>query len=424
MKVLVIAEAANPDWVSVPLVGWSLANSLRKVVDTHLVTQIRNTAAITKYGLIENQDFTAINSEKFAKPLFEIANFLRGGENKGWTLMTAASALSYYYFEYCVWKQFGEDLKSGKYDLVHRVTPLSPTIPSFLARKCNKHGVKFILGPLNGGVPWPVGFDSSRRKEKEYLSYIRNAYKMMPGYRSTITHSAAIIAGSSYTLGQLPSKFNDKYFYIPENGINPDKFSSRAKPIKDGVLRACFVGRLVPYKGPDMLLEAALPLLTTGKLELDIIGDGPLMHTLKAFVKTHNLENCVSLHGWVEHSLVQDVMINSQVLAFPSIREFGGGVVLEAMALGIVPLVIDYAGPGDLVTQETGYKVALGTRGEIISGVRSGLNNVLSKQSTLPIMAQRCIDLIKQKFYWDVKAQQVAEIYRWTLDNDEPKPKF
>lgn len=423
-RVLVIAEAANPDWVSVPLVGWNIATALRSVADVHIVTQIRNRAAFLSRGLIEGRDFTAIDSEAFAAPFYNLAERLRGGEGKGWTTITALQSLAYPYFEHLVWKRFGAAIKAGQYDVVHRVTPLSPTAPSSLARRCRRAGVPFLLGPLNGGLPWHPEYSRERIKEREWLSYIRKAYSFLPTIRSTYRNAAAIIAGSCHTSGEL-THHQRPMIYIPENGIDTARFGSAAEIRKrHDKLRLVFVGRLVPYKGADIALEACCELLRAGKAHFDIIGDGPDMAALKSLVAKLEIEHAVTLHGWQSHENVAGLLQTADVMVFPSVREFGGGVVLEAMACGVVPIVIAYGGPGELVTPECGFAIPIGARATITRQIETTVAAIANNEFNLDVMSPAAKERIAKLYSWQAKAAQISAVYQWLLTSRSGVPDF
>lgn len=424
-RVLLIAEAANPEFSSVPLEGWSHSRAIAGLTDAHIVTQVRNRAAFERSGLVEGRDFTAINSEAVARPVHLLAGCLRGGRGKGWTTVMAMSVCSYLYFERLIWRRFGPSLQRGEYDLVHRLTPLSPTIPSPLARRCQRIGVPFIIGPLNGGLPWPKGFGLARRREREWLSYIRDAYKLVPGYHATRRNAAAIIVGSIATAKQIPNRYTDKCVYIPENAVDPKRFAAKRDDSKAaGQLRVVFLGRLVPYKCPDVLLEAAAPLIREGRLTLTYIGEGPKGDEIRDRIADLGLGKGVRMVGWLNHGEVQHALARHDVLALPSIREFGGAVVLEGMAVGLVPVVVDYGGPGELVTANTGYKIPLGPRNEIIDRMHEVFTRLAERPDELAAKRAVAQERVQRSFTWAAKAKQICEVYRWVRGERDNKPDF
>ena len=418
-RVLVIAELANPDWVSVPLVGWSHWRALSRLVDGHLVTHARNRENILKAGEPAAR-ITTIDTSQLDRMMWRLAHMLGSGSGGGQTTITALGTLPYYYFEHCLWRELGARIRAHEWDIVHRLTPLTPAAPSLIAAKCAEHGVPFVIGPLNGGLPWPKGFRHVLLQEREWLSYLREAYKLLPGYQQTRRFASAIIVGSSVARMQITRRYRHKTVYIPENAIDPARFQNQNLAPVTLPLKVVFVGRFAPLKGIDMLIESAAPLVRAGLVNLELIGDGQLAGPLREMAIKENLPDTI-FAGWVDHGKLQDRLAAADILALPSIREFGGGVVLEGMALGLVPIVMNYGGPGELVSADTGFRIPMGSRAEIISAFRATLEGLAAAPSSIRAIGARARDRVLRLFTWDAKAAQVFEVYRWVLkERDMP----
>jgi len=415
LRVLLIAESANPEWTSVPLIGWNLSMALARKVDAHIVTQIRNRDALLRQGLVEGVHFTAIDNERLASLLVKVAAKLRGGVGKGWTTISAFSALAYYSFERKLWKEFGERLASGEFDVVHRITPLSPTHASPIAKYLADLKIPFVLGPLNGGIPWPSGFRHRQHAENEWLSYVRHLYKFMPGYVSTRKNSSAILVGSKYTLSELPHWAAEKCVYLPENSVDHAVFRSPRSRCAMLPLKAIFVGRLVPYKGADVAINAASQFLRDGRVQLQIIGDGPQRGYLVELVRSLGLEDEVKFWGWLPQAELQEKLGASDLMIFPSVREFGGGVVLEAMALGVTPVVADYGGPSELVDEDTGIRVPFSDEASLTVGFERALQRIVTDPKLLDRLGASAREKVLAEFTWDAKAEKIVEVYRMVL---------
>jgi glycosyltransferase involved in cell wall biosynthesis len=94
----------------------------------------------------------------------------------------------------------------------------------------------------------------------------------------------------------------------------------------------------------------------------------------------------------------------ADLLVFPSVHEFGGGVVFEALAMGAVPVVADFGGPGDIVNPEVGFKVLLTNENDVVLQIE----RILAKLARDSGYVRECLS-------WDQKAQIVTQVLRWAV---------
>jgi glycosyltransferase involved in cell wall biosynthesis len=423
MRVLLLANDCNPDWPSLPVVGYNACRGIAEHVDVVVATHLRNKDNIDRKGLGKAQ-VVYLDNEYIAAPMYKAATWLRGGKSVAWTTNIAMQYLPYIAFEREAWKMFKGELRGGKFDLVHRVTPMSPTLPSPMAKWLRKSKTPFVLGPLNGGLRWPAEFTRELKREKEWLTYLRGVYRLLPYAKSTYTKSAAVLAAFGHTIDRLPKEIGDRVIDFPEVGIDPQFFGAPAdRPVSDRVT-FLFAGRLVPYKCPDVAVLAFAKNPALRAHRLIIAGDGPELPRLTEIVKQHNLESCVELIGRRTQAEIGQLMRSADVLAFPSIRELGAGVVVEAMACAMACIVVDYGGPGGLIREGGGVKIPLGDKQHLIDRFAVEMATLAGDPQRRKMMGELAHQQAMAIYAWTEKGRKTVEVYEWVLGQRQGKPDF
>jgi glycosyltransferase involved in cell wall biosynthesis len=184
-------------------------------------------------------------------------------------------------------------------------------------------------------VPVAIWFHSEvvRPRAQYELFYAPLAKRVYPRARRFIV-SSPTLAREARSL----APYQDRIAVIPF-GVDASAFSSSAIAGRARDLRATvagplllFAGRLVPYKGLDVLIEAVAPLPVT----VAVVGDGPMRETWIREAQSKAARGRVLFMGEVPEPELRAWMQACDALVLPSVTraEAFGLVQLEAMAAG------------------------------------------------------------------------------------------
>ncbi len=175
-----------------------------------------------------------------------------------------------------------------------------------------------------------------------------------------------------------------------------------------------FVGRLVPAKGVDWLLEVWQHVVRTHRqARLLIVGDGSERGPLEVQAQALGISDTVAFVG--RQTDVFKFLAVSDVFVLPSRQEGTSNALLEAMSQQLPVVVADDllgGNRGVVDDQQDGYLVKLGDN-EAFVGI---LGKLLQNAELRKEMGKRARRKIEEKFSIKSVADRYCELYRELLD--------
>jgi phosphatidylinositol alpha-1,6-mannosyltransferase len=208
-----------------------------------------------------------------------------------------------------------------------------------------------------------------------------------------LAHAHAVIAVSSFTrdaMIRLMRTDPGKITLIP-NGVDTQKFQVR-DPRPELAERygvrgrrvILSVGRLVPRKGADYLIQAMPAILRAcPDAHLLIAGEGPLRNTLETLIEQQKLESYVTLLGEVTDQALADLYAQADLFALPN-REMPDG---DTEGFGLV----------FLEANACGKPVVSGRAGGVVDAVIDGVNGLAVDGGDVAAIAAAVTRLLEDK---------------------------
>jgi glycosyltransferase involved in cell wall biosynthesis len=147
------------------------------------------------------------------------------------------------------------------------------------------------------------------------------------------------------------------------------------------------------------------------EVRLTVVGDGSERTALERLAADLGVDKRITFEGHRPHDEVWRYYRQGGVFVFPSVRESGGGVVLEAMSYGLPCLVAAWGGPL-LYTASTGVHLRVDSAQVLQDDLVAAVHRLLEDPEEARRIGERSRAVIAEQYLWQGK---VAQLHRHAM---------
>ncbi|MDB5387594.1 MAG: gylcosyl transferase-like protein [Planctomycetaceae bacterium] len=303
-------------------------------------------------------------------------------------------------------------LKQGRtFDVMHQLGPLALRYPS----PAVGFKVPLIIGPLAGSLETPPAFQADCGKAPWYTR-LRNLdqlrLKFDPWLRNTYRSADVVIGVAPYVKELLKGIPLARFEVAAETGVHDVAPTARRLEDRGPELRLLYVGRVIRTKGLRDLVQAMSLLADVPNLTLDAVGMGEDLAACRELAVKLNLEHRVRFHGRLPRADVETMYAQADVFVFPSFREPSGNVVFEALSHGLPVITTDRGGPGYVVDDESGIRVAADNPAQLAQDLASAIRRLAADAEMRDRLAKGAAQRARQLALWSNKINGMVDLYR------------
>lgn len=397
--IIVSAYSCEPLKGSEPAVGWNWVLQLGKRNRVHVITRANNQQVNEQHlpkELASNIIFHYYDTPAFIKKL----------KNKDRGL---------YFYNFC-W-QIGiinvakRIIKKEHIDYILHLTFGSMWMPTFLPIL----SPKFIWGPMGGGESVPFSFISVlpfKQRVVQMFRYILNYSTIInPLILLPACKAKVILARTPNTKAIMPFFVKKKTRVLLETAMEESVFQRKKTLYESDIINMVICARFISIKNIPLVIKSLKHISTSKPWQLTLLGSGPDRKLILETIKKEGCENRVNIIPTLPREKALDLIAKSDIFIFPSLKEGGTWALMEAMAMGLPVICLNWTGMAVETTPETAIQIAVSNPKIMEKEMGVAISLLINNQSKREKLGISARQRIKDVFNWDAKGLYMEKLF-------------